>query len=127
MSVAREVRDAVTRSAARAAARSLWVLSAITGSGVTFTRLDRDVLWETVYAISLRTPPDARALLESVLTAGTDLFLDFELDERPLVSGLRQIAEVLAGMEAQLAADYKVALLRIGAGVAKARSRTAGR
>lgn len=99
----------------------LWMLSAVTGSGTTFSRLDRDVFWETVYAVTQRTSPEARSLLESVLDAGADLFLDFELDERPLVSGLRQVAEVLCGMDVELATDYKVALLRIGAGVAKAR------
>ena len=60
-------------------------------------------------------------MLESVLHAGPDLFLDFELDDRPLASGLRNVCEVLDGMDSELAADYKLALLRIGVGLAKAR------
>lgn len=99
----------------------VWILSAVTGSGTTFSRLDLDTFWETVYAVAQRTSGAARDVIDSVLRAGPDLFLAFELDERPLVSGVRQVTEVLAGMDAQMARDYKLALLRIGVGLATAR------
>jgi hypothetical protein len=99
----------------------VWMLSAIAGTGTTFSPLDRDAFWETVHSVTLRTPTEARVVLESVLHAGPDLFLDFELDDRPLASGLRNVCEVLDGMDSELAADYKLALLRIGVGLAKAR------
>ena len=99
----------------------VWMLSAVAGTGTSFSRLDRDTFWEIVYEVTDRTPPAARAVLQSVLDAGSDLFLDFELDERPLVSGLRNVAEALAGMDPELCTDYKVALMRIGVGLAKAR------
>lgn len=99
----------------------VWILSAVTGSGTTFSRLDLDTFWETVYAVAQRTSGAARDVIDSVLRAGPDLFLAFELDERPLVSGMRQVTEVLAGMDAQVARDYKLALLRIGVGLATAR------
>lgn len=99
----------------------VWILSAVTGSGTTFSRLDLDTFWETVYAVAQRTSGAARDVIDSVLKAGPDLFLAFELDERPLVSGMRQVTEVLAGMDAQVARDYKLALLRIGVGLATAR------
>lgn len=99
----------------------VWILSAVTGSGTTFSRLDLDTFWETVYAVAQRTSGAARDVIDSVLRAGPDLFLAFELDERPLVSGVRQVTEVLAGMDAQVARDYKLALLRIGVGLATAR------
>lgn len=99
----------------------VWILSAVTGSGTTFSRLDLDTFWQTVYAVAQRTSGAARDVIDSVLKAGPDLFLAFELDERPLVSGVRQVTEVLAGMDAQMARDYKLALLRIGVGLATAR------
>lgn len=99
----------------------VWMLSAIAGTGTTFSASDRDAFWETVYSVSLRTPPAARVVLESVLRAGPGLFLDFELDDRPLASGLRNVSEVLDEMDSELSADYRLALLRIGVGLAKAR------
>lgn len=99
----------------------VWMLSAITGSGTRFAALDRDVFWDTVRAVADRTSGAAYGVLQSVLAAGPDLFLDFELDERPLVSGLRDVSEVLDASDTELAADYRLALLRIGVGLAKAR------
>jgi hypothetical protein len=99
----------------------LWMLSAVSGTGTTFSDLDKSAFWEILISVTERTPPEARVLLESVIEAGPDLFLDFELDDRPLASGLRNVAEVLADMDAELAAAYKLALLRIGVRLAKAR------
>jgi hypothetical protein len=99
----------------------VWMLSAVAGTGTRFSPLDRETFWETLSSVSRRTPGAAGAVLESVLDAGPDLFLDFELDDRPLVSGLRNVSEVLDGMDAELSADYRLALLRIGVGLARAR------
>ena len=99
----------------------VWMLSAVSGSSTSFAPLDRDVFWRVVHSVARRTPPEAQAVLQSVIDAGPDLFLDFELDDRPLVSGLRNVAEVLAGMDPELAADFKLALFRIGVGLARAR------
>jgi hypothetical protein len=49
------------------------------------------------------------------------LLLDFELDDRPVVSGLRHIVAILDRIEPQTSADFRLALLRIGAAVARNR------
>ena len=98
----------------------LWMLSAVTGTE-SFTPLDREVFAEVLASVLCRTQVEARAVLQTVADAGPDLFLDFELDDRSLVSGIRHIAEVLAASDPELAADYKIALLRIGLGIAVAR------
>ena len=73
----------------------MWMLSAITGTE-SFAAIDREVFAEILDNVIHRTPAEAREVLQTVADAGPDLFLDFELDDRPLVSGIRHIAEVLS-------------------------------
>lgn len=98
----------------------LWMLSAVTGTE-SFAAVDREVFADVLHSVIHRTPVEARAVLQTVADAGPDLFLDFELDDRSLVSGIRHIADVLSKSDPEFAADYKLALLRIGVGIAKAR------
>ena len=99
----------------------LWVLSALAG---THTRFDPDELaafWDTLVSVTLRSSAPARAILESTTTDRAGLLIAFELDDRPVVSGLAQVVRVLDRLGPALAADYKLALLRIGMGVGRAR------
>lgn len=99
----------------------LWVLSAVAGTSTYFTPVERDSFWRVVDGVASRTPTEARVVLQSVIDAGPDLFLDFELDDRPAVSGLRGVITALGRVEPEVAADFKNALFQIGVGVAKAR------
>jgi hypothetical protein len=51
----------------------------------------------------------------------SELLLDFELDDRPVVSGLRHIMGILDRIEPTASSDFRLALLRIGAGIARQR------
>ena len=62
--------------------------------------------WDTVVAVALRTPRPAREILTSMAADRSGLLLDFELDDRPVVSGLRQILEVLDRLEPEASSDF---------------------
>jgi hypothetical protein len=49
------------------------------------------------------------------------LLLDFELDDRPVVSGLRHIVDILNRLEPEASSAFRLALLRIGVGIARNR------
>ena len=97
----------------------LWVLSALVGTHTRFSALDLDVFWDAVVSEGLRAPADARALLATLTTDRPGLLLDFELDDRSVVSGLRDVVTVLGPGER--VEGYRRALVRIGGAVAKAR------
>jgi hypothetical protein len=99
----------------------LWVLSALSGTGNRFAPRELALFWDTLVAVALRTPEPARALLVSLTDDRPQLLLAFELDERPLVSGFAAVVRALAALEPDVAEDYKVALLRIGTSLGRAR------
>ena len=99
----------------------LWVLSAIAGTYNRFKSYELAAFWDTVVAVALRTPHPSRAILTSMAEDRSGLLLDFELDDRPVVSGLRQILEILYRVETETSSDFRLALLRIGADVARNR------
>ena len=99
----------------------VWVLSALAG---TCSRFDADELaafWDTVVAVALRTPEPARQLLTSTSGDRSGLLLDFELDDRPVVSGLGQVMAVLDRMGPPVGPDYRLALVNIAIGLGLAR------
>ena len=69
----------------------LWVLSALAGTYNRFQSYELAAFWDTLVAVALRTPRPAREILTSMAEDRSGLLLDFELDDRPVVSGLRQI------------------------------------
>ena len=99
----------------------LWVLSALAGTYNRFQSYELAAFWDTLVAVALRTPRPAREILTSMAEDRSGLLLDFELDDRPVVSGLRQILEVLDRMEPETSSDFRLALLRIGAEIARHR------
>jgi hypothetical protein len=99
----------------------LWVLSAMAGTYNRFKSYELAAFWDTVVAVALRTPHPARDILTSMTADRPGLMLDFELDDRPVVSGLRQILEILYRVEPETSNGFKLALLRIGADVARNR------
>jgi hypothetical protein len=98
-----------------------WVLSAVAGTYNRFKTYELAAFWDTVVAIALRTPRPARDIFTSMAEDRSGILLDFELDDRPVVSGLRQILEVLDRIDPETSSDYRFALLRIGADIARNR------
>jgi hypothetical protein len=99
----------------------LWVLSALAGTYNRFKTYELAAFWDTVVAVALRTPYPARDILTSLAEDRPGLLLDFELDDRPVVSGLRQILEILDPIEPETSSGYRLALLRIGIDIARNR------
>lgn len=99
----------------------LWVLSALAGTYTRFDTFELDAFWDTVVEVALRSPEEARVVLTSTTHDRTSLLLDFGLDGRPVVSGLTHVVAVLGRIGPPLDQDYRSALLRIGAAVARAR------
>ena len=99
----------------------LWVLSALAGTHNRFHPAEIEAFWDTVVAVALRTPQEARQILTSMAEDRSELLLDFELDDRPVVSGLRHLMEILDRIEPATSSDFRLALLRIGVGIARIR------
>jgi hypothetical protein len=99
----------------------LWVLSAVAGTYNRFKSYELAAFWDTVVAVALRTPQPARDLLTSMAEDRSALLLDFGLDDRPVVSGLGQLLEILNRMDSETSNDFRLALMRIGIDVARNR------
>ena len=99
----------------------LWVLSSLAGTYNRFKSYELASFWDTVVAVALRTPRPARDILTSMAADRSGLLLDFELDDRPVVSGLRHIVSILDRIEPDTSADFRLALLRIGVAVGRNR------
>ena len=91
----------------------VWVLSALAGSYSRFDPEELAAFWDTVVAVTLRTPQPARDLLISTTTDRTGLLLTFELDDRPVVSGLSHVVRVLDRIGPPTGTDFRMALVRI--------------
>jgi hypothetical protein len=99
----------------------LWVLSALAGTASRFRPYELDAFWDTVVSVTLRTPPSARDVLISMAKDRAGLLLEFELQDEPVVSGLRHVVAALDRGPTELAEDYKLAVFRIGLGVGRSR------
>jgi hypothetical protein len=99
----------------------LWVLSSLAGTYNRFKSYELAAFWDTVVAVALRTPRPARDILTSMAEDRSGLLLDFELDDRPVVSGLCQIVAILDRIEPEISTDFRLALLRIGIAVGRNR------
>jgi hypothetical protein len=99
----------------------LWVLSALAGRCSRFGDDELAAFWDTVVAVALRTPQPARQLLTSTSTDRSGLLLDFELDDRPVVSGLGQVLAALDKLGPPVDQDYRLALVAIAIGLGRAR------
>jgi hypothetical protein len=97
------------------------VLSALTGTAARFRSYELEAFWDTVVAVTLRTPAPARDILMSMAQDRPGLLLEFELQNEPVVSGLRHVVAALDRGPADLASDYKLAVFRIGLGVGRCR------
>jgi hypothetical protein len=98
-----------------------WILSAIAGTYNRFKSYELEAFWDTVVAVAVRTSRPARDILTSMAEDRPGLLLDFELDDRPVVSGLRHIVDILNRREPGASSAFRLALLRIGVGIARNR------
>ncbi len=98
----------------------LWVLSALAGTS-RFASYELEAFWDSVVQVSLRTPGAARDLLTSMAADRRSLVMSFELDDRSVVTGFTHVITAAAGLGPQAAADFKLALLRIGMAMGRAR------
>ena len=99
----------------------LWVLSALAGRCSRFDADELAAFWDTVVAVALGTPEPIRQLLTSTSIDRTGLLMDFELDDRPVVSGLGQVLTALDKLSTSASADYRIALVNIAIGLGRAR------
>lgn len=99
----------------------LWVLSALAGTSSRFDADELAAFWDTVVEVALRTPEPARQLLTSTSGDRSGLLLDFELDDRPVVSGLAQVLAALDKIGLPTGPDYRLALVNIAIGLGRAR------
>jgi hypothetical protein len=97
------------------------MLSSLAGTYNRFTSYELAAFWDTVVAVALRTPHPARDILTSMAEDRSGLLLDFALDDRPVVSGLRHIVSILDRTAPETSASFRLALLRIGVAVARNR------
>jgi hypothetical protein len=98
-----------------------WILSAVAGTYNRFRSYELEAFWDTVVAVAVRTSRPARDILTSMAEDRPGLLLDFELDDRPVVSGLRHIVDILNRLEPGASSAFRLALLRIGVGIARNR------
>jgi hypothetical protein len=98
-----------------------WILSAVAGTYNRFKSYELEAFWDTVVAVAVRTSRPARDILTSMAEDRPGLLLDFELDDRPVVSGLRHIVDILNRLEPEASSAFRLALLRIGVGIARNR------
>ena len=99
----------------------LWVLSSLSGTHASFPSYELEAFWDAVVEVSLRTPSGAREILGSLAADRTGLVLDYELDDRSVVTGLAHALTAMDRLDPTTAADYKIALLRIGVALGRAR------
>lgn len=99
----------------------MWVFSAVTGSCCRFHPMEEAAFWRSVGAAAAVTGGLVHGVLASVMRDRTTYFAEFELDDRPVVSGLAAVVAALRGLDRTDARDYRATLAGLGEDVARAR------
>jgi hypothetical protein len=99
----------------------LWVLSALSGTYSRFADYELEAFWDVLVQVALRTPEPARTILTSTTEDRAGLLREFGHDGRPVVSGLSHTVAALERMGAPTGPDYRAALVRIAAALARSR------
>ncbi len=92
----------------------VWVLSALAGR-VRFDDDERGAFWDAVTDAALRSTGPGRELLGTAAAERRWLFDEFELDGRPVVSGLLSVSRLLERMAADTRDDVRASILRSAA------------
>ena len=98
----------------------VWVMSALCGR-CRFDSLEQEAFWSTVEDVAGDVDGLARDVLVEALGDRRWLFDEFELDSRPIVSGLSQVVTLLERVDLDSSSTTRRALLDVGHGVARAR------
>ncbi|GAA3721117.1 hypothetical protein GCM10022399_41880 [Terrabacter ginsenosidimutans] len=98
----------------------VWVLSALAGQ-VRFDEDERGAFWDAVTDAALRSTGPGRELLGTAAAERRWLLDAFELDSRPVVSGLLSVTRLLERMSPDTRDDVRASILRVGEGVGRAR------
>jgi hypothetical protein len=98
----------------------VWVMSALVGR-MRFDALEQEAFWHSVDEAGRRHPGLGSALMDAVFDDRDWLFDEFELDGRPVVSGLCQVVSLLERAGDEASADARTAILDVGHGFARAR------
>ncbi|GAA2495931.1 hypothetical protein [Terrabacter carboxydivorans] len=98
----------------------VWLLSALAGR-IRFDDDERGAFWDAVTDAALRSTGPGRELLGTAAAGRRWLFDEFELDGRPVVSGLLAVTRLLERMDPGTRDDVRTSILRVGTGVARAR------
>jgi hypothetical protein len=97
----------------------VWVVSALVGR----CRLDEPeqaAFWRSVDDAPRDSPLGWQ--LMRAMTLNREWLLDeFELDHRPIVSGLNEVASLLERVPPEVSRDARESMLRVGSGLARAR------
>lgn len=99
---------------------AVWILSALVGR----TRFDEDeqaAFWDGVTGLALHAQGLDREVLYAMAAERRWLFDEFELDGRPIVSGLGAIVRLLDRTDAAEADRFRATLLGLGRALAMAR------
>jgi hypothetical protein len=99
---------------------AVWMLSALVGQ-TRFDADEQDAFWDCVTDAALRTDGLARQILEAMAADRKWLFDEFQLDDRPIVSGLNMVVHLLERADAAEADPVRSTLVAVGRGFARAR------
>ncbi len=98
----------------------VWILSALVGQTY-FDTDEQDAFWDCVTEAALRADGLPRQILEAMAAERQWLFDEFQLDDRPIVSGLNAVVRLLERADAHEADRVRSTLMTVGRGFARAR------
>ena len=98
----------------------VWILRALVGH-THFDADEQDAFWDCVTDAALRTQGLARWILEAMASDRRWLFDEFQLDDRPIVSGLNAVVRLLDRADPDEAHRVRSTLLDLGHSFARAR------
>ncbi|MFP5281962.1 MAG: hypothetical protein ACLGIF_00745 [Actinomycetes bacterium] len=99
----------------------MWVFSAITGRCSRFHPMEEAAFWRSVEAAAAVTSGLPHQVLTDMLADRATLFMEFELEDRPVVSGLIAVVAVLREVDHAEARDFRAVLNGLGEDVARIR------
>ena len=98
----------------------VWVISALIGRN-RFDELEQEAFWQAVADAPQGPSALSWQLVQAMSRNREWLFDEFLLDDRSIVSGLGQVTVLLERVAPQVSRETREAILRVGAGVARAR------
>lgn len=98
---------------------SVWVVSALVGRD-RLDELEEAAFWQSVDDAP-RESPLGWQLMRAMTLNREWLLEEFQLDQRPTVCGLSEVASLLERVPSEVSRDVRESMLRVGSGLARAR------